>query len=424
MLRSPILSAADWDVLCPWLLLRKSLKNAFTFRLLFVTTIHILFVSFLLAAAFGWFAASRTVGDFLNAYSPISVYVPHNEQNDSEEILNELLQEEPTIPKMNPLSNPKSPYKSVSEFVNQFNEETDAGAETATKTETATRAERETKAQNETKAETPSEQLPQETRPSLSWLTVSQRTAAVIYAFLSTLLLWLVVARRMALHVTRGLNVSFRQIFSQIKTQIPVILGAYVFLLIGLAFLALPLLLVRWLTGLAADSGVILGVLTFLGLIYSTFYFFFLLGSAIGAFFIPSVFVTEHSDTFDALSRSFSYALQRPLRFVFYVLAAFFFGLLGLLAMIVFVAEILQLYKYAVGFCVVENPVISATLYAFSWVVSAYIFLFFVSAVQGIYLLLRRDVDAVELDAIWLPAPQGVPAPSLPELKGEAEPSK
>ncbi|MCR5162800.1 MAG: hypothetical protein K6C40_02160, partial [Thermoguttaceae bacterium] len=61
---------------------------------------------------------------------------------------------------------------------------------------------------------------------------------------------------------------------------------------------------------------------------------------------------------------------------------------------------------------------------AFSWVVSAYAFLFFVSAVQGIYLLLRRDVDAVELDAIWLPDPQGVPAPSLPELKGEAEPSK
>ena len=179
-----------------------------------------------------------------------------------------------------------------------------------------------------------------------------------------------------------------------------------------------------WLTGLAADSAVIPGVLTFLGLIYAAFYFFFLLGAGIGAFFIPSVLVTEHSDAFDALSRSFSYALQRPLRFVFYVLAALFFGVLGLLAMVVFATGILLLYKSSIGVLAVENPASSAMLYAFSWVVSAYFFLFFVSAVEGIYLLLRRDVDAVELDAIWLPDPQGVPTPSLPELKGEAEASK
>lgn len=399
MLRSLLLSAVDWDVLCPWLLLRKSLQNAFTFRLLFVTTLNLLVVSLWLAAAFGWFTGSKTVGDFLKAYSPISAYVPHTTEvlEDANLTLeSELLQTEQTTPGTDPLAGMKSSSPTPLELFMQENE-----AETAVDGESS------------------SEPLPPETKPALSWQTVLNRTAAVIYAFLSTLLLWLIVARRMALHVTRGLNVSFRQIFGQIKTQIPAILGAYVFLLIGLAFLALPLLFLRWLTGLAADSSVIPGVLTFVGLIYAAFYFFFLLGSAIGAFFIPSVLVTEHSDAFDALSRSFSYALQRPLRFVFYVLAALFFGLLGLLAMVVFATGILLLYKSVVGVCVVANPESATMLYAFSWVVSAYFFLFFVSAVQGIYLLLRRDVDAVELDAIWLPAPQGVPTPSLPELKGE-----
>ena len=404
MLRSPILSAVDWDVLCPWLLLRKGLKNAFTFRLLFVTTIHLLVVSLWLATAFGWFSASRKVSDFLQTYSPISTYVPHTTEvlTDTNLALeNELLQTEQTTPGTDPLAGMNSTTPSPLEL---FMQETEA--ETAAETES------------------PSEPLPPETKPALSWQTVLNRTAAVIYAFFSILLLWLVVARRMALHVTRGLNVSFRQIFGQIKTHVPAILGAYAFLLIGLALLAIPLLLLRWLTGLTADFAVIPGVLTFVGLIYATFYFFFLLGSGIGAFFIPSVLVTEHSDAFDALSRSFSYALQRPLRFVFYVLAALFFGLLGLLAMVVFATGILLLYKSAIGALAVENPASAAMLYAFSWVVSAYFFLFFVSTVQGIYLLLRRDVDAVELDVIWLPDPQGVPAPHLPELKGEAEPSK
>ncbi len=404
MLRSLLLSAVDWDVLCPWLLLRKGLKNAFTFRLLFVTTIHLLIVSLWLATAFGWFTASRTVSDFLKDYSPISAYVPHSTEvlTDTNLALeNELLQTEQTTPGTDPLAGMNSTTPSPLELFMQ-------------KTEAETAAE----------GETPSEQLPPETKPALGWQTVLNRTAAVIYAFFSTLLLWLVVARRMAIHVTRGLNVSFRQIFGQTKTQIPAILGAYIFLLIGLAFLALPLLLLRWLTGLAADSAVIPGILTFFGLIYAAFYFFFLVGSAIGAFFIPSVLVTEHSDAFDALSHSFSYALQRPLRLVFYVLAALFFGLLGLLAMVVFVTGILLLYKSVIGVLAVENPACAAMLYAFSWAVSAYVFLFFVSAVQGIYLLLRRDVDAVELDVIWLPDPPGVPAPHLPELKGEAEPSK
>ena len=399
MLRSLLLSAVDWDVLCPWLLLRKSLKNAFTFRLLFVTTIHLLVVSLWLAAAFGWFSPSRKVSDFLKDYSPISAYVPHTTEVLADPNLtleSELLQTKKTTPGTDPLAGMNSSALSPLELFVQESE-----AETAAE------------------AETPSEPLPPETKPALSWQTVLNRTAAVIYAFFSTLLLWIVVACRMAIHVTRELNVSFRQIFGQIKTQVPAILGAYAFLLLGLALLALPLLLLRWLTWLAAGSAVIPGILTFVGLIYAAFYFFFLLGSGIGAFFIPSVLVTEHSDAFDALSRSFSYALQRPLRFVFYVLAALFFGLLGLLAMVVFATGILLLYKSVVGVCVVANPESATMLYAFSWVVSAYFFLFFVSAIQGIYLLLRRDVDAVELDAIWLPAPQGVPTPSLPELKGE-----
>jgi len=389
MTPSLLLSAVDWDVLCPWLLLRKSLKNAFTFRLLFLTTIHILLVSLWLAAAFGWFASPSTVSDFLKEYSPISAYVPHAVPvNANLALETELVQAEQPLPGMN-VTQP-SPLALLME-------------------------------EAEAKAEQQIEQLPPKTGPALSWTGILNRVVAVIYAFFSTLLLWLFVARRMAIHVTRGLNVSFGQIFHQVKNLIPSILSAYAFLLLGLAILALPLLLLRWLAGLTAGEVFCPGFLTFFGLIYSTFFFFFLLGAGIGGLFIPSVLVTEYSDAFDALSRSFSYALQRPLRFVFYLFVAAFFGLLGLVAMIAFTVGILYFYRFSLGIGMVTNPASSMLLYAFSWAVSAYFFLFSASTVEGIYLLLRRDVDAVELETIWLPDPQGIPAPKLPDLKGGAE---
>ena len=134
MLRSLLLSAVDWDVLCPWLLLRKGLKNAFTFRLLFVTTLHLLVVSLWLAAAFGWFSASRKVSDFLKDYSPISAYVPHTAEVLTDPNLaleTELLQTEKTTPGTDPLAGMNSTTPSPLELFVQENEaQTAAEAET------------------------------------------------------------------------------------------------------------------------------------------------------------------------------------------------------------------------------------------------------------------------------------------------------
>ncbi|MCR5164301.1 MAG: hypothetical protein K6C40_09820, partial [Thermoguttaceae bacterium] len=125
MLRSLILSAVDWDVLCPWLLLRKSLKNAFTFRLLFVTTLHLLVVSLWLAAAFGWFSASRKVSDFLQTYSPISAYVPHTTEVLADANLaleTELLKTEQATPGTDPLAGMNSTTPSPLELLVQETE--------------------------------------------------------------------------------------------------------------------------------------------------------------------------------------------------------------------------------------------------------------------------------------------------------------
>jgi hypothetical protein len=135
----------------------------------------------------------------------------------------------------------------------------------------------------------------------------------------------------------------------------------------------------------------------------------------------PAVSV-ERSDAFDAISSCYAYVYQRPLHYLFYVLVAALIGALGTLVVSIFAFGVLGLSEWLVswgsgmarlGF-VLRPPdgdgygwslVAGASLIAF-WtncvlvVVPAFCHGFFWTAATAIYLLLRRDVDAKELDEI------------------------
>lgn len=438
---SLVLSAVDWDEVCPWLLFRKCLRLAFSFRLLLLTTLHLILVSLWLAAEFGWFTSSRTVEDLLKDYSCITAYVPHTQfvfPSGRHEVQKGTLQGGLTpqlsageLPSGDALLEEKTGDDLRLEMLTvlEMNAQTkETQSETALKSpqpsenETASTPStdpvqpQEGPAANVAEAQTPalSGSIPNASagKPYRIGQIVNQICASA-YAGISTLLLWLVSARLTALRLTREFRSSFRHELKFAMAQLGSTLTAFFWIALGMFLLALPLLVCR-----LFPANVMVWLMP-AALLYAVFYFFFLLGTGLGSFFIPSVLATENSDAFDALSRSCAYALQKPMKLVLYLLAAILFGGLGLCAIVFLVVLIEYLCLTLTDTLPLGGS--SLALYAFSWSVSAWLLLYGFAAIQGIYLLLRRDVDAVELENVWLPEPQGVPAPQLPKLEEAAK---
>lgn len=131
---------------------------------------------------------------------------------------------------------------------------------------------------------------------------------------------------------------------------------------------------------------------------------------------------TEGSDSFDALSRSYAYLMQRPLHYLFYAVVAAFFGWFGWLLASTFASFVIWLAYWSAGWgCGSEQigNIMNGTcdfggmgqagvvLIRF-WVgcvkllAVGYIFSYFWSASTAIYLLLRKDVDNTEMDEVFL----------------------
>ena len=126
----------------------------------------------------------------------------------------------------------------------------------------------------------------------------------------------------------------------------------------------------------------------------------------------------EGTDSFDALSRSYAYTFQRPLHYLFYVAVAAVIGGLGWLVVQNFAAGVVWMSYWAAGWgcsasqlerMLGESKGISVTFIHF-WagcvklLAVGYLFSYFWTAAAAVYLLLRRDVDATEMDEVFLDA--------------------
>ncbi|MDO4630223.1 MAG: hypothetical protein Q4C70_13670, partial [Planctomycetia bacterium] len=249
---------------------------------------------------------------------------------------------------------------------------------------------------------------------------VVNRVFAVVYSLLGTLFLVMTIMRMSALKITRDKRSYLRTETRFVLSRFPSVFGAFLIICAGVALLGLPLGVCRFL------PLPVLAWVTAPALIYAVFYVIFLFGTILGLLFVPCVLMTENSDAFDALSRSYAYVIQRPLRFVFYLLVACFFGVLGLMTMKILTLLAVYVFTGLSAFSLPEHStqqagiVIGLFIEALQWAVLAYVMIYFVSMIQGMYLLLRRDVDAEELEVVWLPETPNIPAPKLPELKGDA----
>lgn len=212
--------------------------------------------------------------------------------------------------------------------------------------------------------------------------------------------------------------------------------------------------------------GEVIGALTlFLGLIGGFIVALVMIGYTTSApLFYPTIAV-EGSDSFDAISRSFGYVFARPWRALFYALVAFFYGSLcylfvRLLALLTLKSThamlnvalsgthrpgtgnaaatkldamwssptFEHLYRWPTPFGAVHFEGFSSVIIAF-WVslvvglMIAFIVSFHYCSATIIYFLLRREVDATDLEDVYVgdedeESPLGAPAGAAPAAAG------
>jgi hypothetical protein len=149
----------------------------------------------------------------------------------------------------------------------------------------------------------------------------------------------------------------------------------------------------------------------------------------------PTVAV-EGSDSFDAISRSFSYVYAKPWRLIWYGLVALVYGALTYLFVRLFLWIMLGLTHYFVAWWLtgyrsaqwgimwpapsylsfpyaihygslnwgeaVGAGILSFWIYLVIGLLGAYLISYYFSASTIIYYLLRRDVDAIEMDDVYI----------------------
>jgi hypothetical protein len=273
------------------------------------------------------------------------------------------------------------------------------------------------------------------------------------------------ISRIAAVQVARDEKISFRQALSFSTAKF-------------LSFVSAPIipLLIVLAVGVLITVGALIFNIPFAGPIIGGALFFLALAAGfvmtlvliglIGGFNLmyPTIAV-EGSDSFDAISRSFSYLYARPWRLAFYTLVAAVYGTVTYIFVRYFLKLILSLTHYFVGMGIFRDADNTKPLWTTIWpdpllaprlsftpdyltlaggqdigaflvwmwvclciaMLGAFAISFYFSANTIIYMLMRHEVDATELDDVYLeqseedfgdlsapPAPPPAAAPSTP----------
>ncbi|MGY8769851.1 MAG: hypothetical protein ACKVH8_15640 [Pirellulales bacterium] len=223
---------------------------------------------------------------------------------------------------------------------------------------------------------------------------------------------------------------------------------------VGIFFVALPIVLLGFITRFGDVGALVYGIFGFVAVICGLIMAFALVPLLLGWPLMWGTISTESSDSFDAVSRTYAYTTQRPFHYLFYVVVSMLIGAFGL-----FIAYLLATltdhtiawaFEWGAGSdraATINNAITgtqsqsdlmeAATSMMMLWkaligrIVDCYAFSFFFVSSAGIYLLLRRDVDQAELDEIALddkqsrfsPPPLKTDEAGVPKAPEEPAPS-
>lgn len=265
---------------------------------------------------------------------------------------------------------------------------------------------------------------------------------AVHFVYLLTCSLWALLVwsffggaltRLAAVKFAHGENPSLGQVLSFSRRKIGSYFAAPLFPLLGVFLLAGGLALIGLL--MRSDVGLLVAGGLWGGALFVGFLMAFLL---LGLFFswplMWGAISVEGTDSFGALSHSYSYAYQRPLHYLLYATAAAVIGFIGWYLITLFAIYIVSLSNWGISWgtgTARYQEIVGGTgvnvwgergLAAMSFwngcvlmLAVAFVYSYFWSASTVIYFLLRRLVDATEIDEVFTPEEHALHG--LPSLK-------
>ncbi len=281
----------------------------------------------------------------------------------------------------------------------------------------------------------------------ICWLMCTHLVFAIIFLIFS-LAVWALfggaIYRIAALHAARDEKISISQALRFSAGKFFSFFMAPIVPMLVILIIAVVVLIGALLANFAVGS-IIVGLLFFLAILGGlaiTFLLFGLVGG--GSLMYPTIAV-EGSDSFDAISRSYSYIFNRPWRAALYSLVAIMYGSLCYLFIRTFAYVSLKATHVAVKTGVgwggeamegatdridvmwssptfdnlageintaaasgLELPgawMISLWVHLIIGLVIAFLITYFCSATTLIYYLLRRQVDATDLDEVYVAEP-------------------
>ena len=290
------------------------------------------------------------------------------------------------------------------------------------------------------------------------WLIAMHPLYAILF-FLISLAIWAhfggAICRVAALHATRDERIGLREALGFARGKFASFFAAPLMPVGLLVILGLCLFAAGLVALIPAVGEVFAGGLFFLALLAGFAFSFVLIGAAAGFSLTFPTIAVEGSDAFDAWSRSYSYIYQRPWRTAFYAIVSVIYGAICL----IFVKFFVRVMLWSVHFCVGltmnwgdafaknaegeatrlpdkldvlwQGPSLTgdtpfwgsfggaelahlswfAQLFFYLWIfsvvglVGAFVVSFFYSASTQMYCLLRRHVDATDLEDVYLDEP-------------------
>lgn len=287
------------------------------------------------------------------------------------------------------------------------------------------------------------------------WLLGEHIIFAAVFGLLSLAIVAVLggaIARIAALHFARDEKISMFQALKFSLAKLPNFFSAPL----------IPLAIIFVLGGLLALGGligsipvvgeIIVGILFFLAVVLGALIAFLSIGLIAGCSLMYPTIAVEGSDSFDAISRSFSYVFARPWRTLFYGLVALVYGVLTYLFVRLFAWLALAATHMFVSWGTIgggegigpgadkldamwHEPTFDNLFSGFGWagmsgsesvgavligiwvfVVAAtvwsYLLSYSISSSTVIYSLLRRKVDATDLDDVYVEEQEEVSAPT------------
>lgn len=264
------------------------------------------------------------------------------------------------------------------------------------------------------------------------------------------------ICRICAIHVARDESLSVRLALRFSLGKFLSFLFAPIIPLLILLFIGVALALGGLLLYVPYFGEIVVGLLFFLTLCGGLVMTLVLLGTLGGLNLMYPTVAVEGSDSFDAISRSFSYLYSKPWRLAFYSGVALVYGALTWLFVRFFIWAALAMTHYFVGWWAYRRadngqhvldalwpaPQFSSLPYSIAFpslnwgqdlgaffialwvylaiaVLGAFAISFYFSASTIIYYLMRKEVDATELDDVYLEQPDE----ELPQTPAAPEPA-